>query len=564
MPRRSPFLLWRFITADVLRLLVLSAAVLVTVIAFAAAVKPISDGLLQAQDLLRFIFFAIPPMLAFALPFAAGFASTLVYHRLSQDNETLAAHAGGISHRSLLIPAMIVGLILAASLVVLNEQVIPRFLVRMQRLITRDLATWVVQEIEKGRAVDIGGMTLFADSAQKLPPDAGSAATDLLLLNKFAAIERDATGTPTTEVTSERGWIWLFPWEGESIASEEKKEQAQSRVVMRLEHVIGMRQGQGLGTFKDQLDVSWTVPNPFRDNPKFLTFGELRELPSYPERMGWIDLRRKELAWCMAERRATTDLRAAAQTTGIIELVDDQGRAVSVTTSGMTAHPEGWKLNPPRGGPVTIRLARRAGQDDRPTIITAPDVVMIPSLGGDRLDRAFDFKFSLTNASVTETTAAGAATTQRPTYRISALRPAQSPLPELLAMGTPRLLELATTDAVYSNPDPKTRVALDDLSKKTGLLVRQVLAKQHERMAIALSTLVMVLTGAVTSMRLSKRLPLTVYMFTFFPAILCLVTISGGQQATLQTGWPGLVLMWSGVGGLAIYTYFNYKALIRH
>jgi hypothetical protein len=74
----------------------------------------------------------------------------------------------------------------------------------------------------------------------------------------------------------------------------------------------------------------------------------------------------------------------------------------------------------------------------------------------------------------------------------------------------------------------------------------------------------MILTGALTALLLSRKLPLTVYLFTFGPALLTMVTISGGQQLVKQVGAPGLALMWAGVAGLAAYTFIVYWKLSRH
>ena len=81
---------------------------------------------------------------------------------------------------------------------------------------------------------------------------------------------------------------------------------------------------------------------------------------------------------------------------------------------------------------------------------------------------------------------------------------------------------------------------------------------------MAASCFVIVIAGAVISLRLSRRLPMTVYMFTFVPAVICIVTISGGQQMTIQNGPSGLLLLWSGVAGLLAYTFFQLRALARH
>src|SRR5262245_2217447 len=89
---RIAITMWRHTRLDLIKLVVLSTSVLVLVIAIGAAVKPLSDGALQPQDLPKFLMIACVPMLAYALPFAAGFAATLVYYRVAHENEAVAAH----------------------------------------------------------------------------------------------------------------------------------------------------------------------------------------------------------------------------------------------------------------------------------------------------------------------------------------------------------------------------------------------------------------------------------------------------------------------------------------
>ena len=102
-----PISLWKYITLELWRIIALTAAVLVAVIAFAASIKPMADGKITPLEALQFMGLAVVPMLQYALPFAAGFGATLAYHRLSHDNEVTAAYAGGVSHRAVLLPAII-------------------------------------------------------------------------------------------------------------------------------------------------------------------------------------------------------------------------------------------------------------------------------------------------------------------------------------------------------------------------------------------------------------------------------------------------------------------------
>ena len=69
-----PWTLYRHILKELLKVMVPTTVVLVLVISFAAAIKPLADGLLEPRALVRFVLFLTPTMLQFALPFAAAFA----------------------------------------------------------------------------------------------------------------------------------------------------------------------------------------------------------------------------------------------------------------------------------------------------------------------------------------------------------------------------------------------------------------------------------------------------------------------------------------------------------
>ena len=95
-------ILFRSISLDLLRVFTLTTAVLVAVIAFGAAIRPIIQNLIGPNELMEYIAMASIPMLQFAIPFAAAFAGTIVYQRLAVDNEVLAMSTCGMSYRKVL------------------------------------------------------------------------------------------------------------------------------------------------------------------------------------------------------------------------------------------------------------------------------------------------------------------------------------------------------------------------------------------------------------------------------------------------------------------------------
>jgi hypothetical protein len=92
----------------------------------------------------------------------------------------------------------------------------------------------------------------------------------------------------------------------------------------------------------------------------------------------------------------------------------------------------------------------------------------------------------------------------------------------------------------------------------------EVVSKAHERVAYASACLVMVLLGAIMALRLRDALPLAVYLWSFLPALACLLSISAGQRLTHQHGAVGLTVLWGGVAALLVYTVWQYRTVARH
>jgi lipopolysaccharide export LptBFGC system permease protein LptF len=553
---RFPWTLWVSYTTDLLRLLTLTAGVLVTVIAFAGAIKPISDGLLSSADALRFVLLAIPPMLAYALPFAGGFAATLVYHRIANDLEATAAYAGGLSHRAVLAPAFAVALGCATLLTALNEVVIPRFLLEMQRLITVDVARLVAQQVSRGQSVSFGDVMIHADRVQNVRPEGG--VLDALLLTGFAAIElRD--GAPTTEVTAARATLWLLPGEApDASMPTSRDDEGRTRVVLELTDVVAAREAGGIGVFSDTR-VSWVVPNTFRDNVKFLSWQDLARIRDTPERLNWIDPKRKALALSLARQLALRDVLGSLAPGGAHAFTDDRGARVTIRAGGATREGDRITLAPLNSTGVEVTTQRPG---DAPQTIRAAGGRLDFEDQRDALDPRVRFRLVLDRARPS-----GDSGPERATLALTALEPDASTLRDLLALGSRDLLDRARALADGPDADPDVREKFYGVHGLAGALRRldhDVLAKRNERLALAASCAVMVLCGAVMALRLASRSPLLVYLFSFFPALAALVTISGGQQVTVKQGAPGLFLMWSGVGGLALFTLFVYRRLARH
>ncbi|MBX3388114.1 MAG: LptF/LptG family permease [Phycisphaeraceae bacterium] len=540
------------------RNLLLATAVLVTVIAFAATIKPLADGRLAPLEAMKFMLLAIPPMLAYALPFAGCFASTLVYHRLSSDNEFVAAAAGGISHRSLLLPAAFLGLILFGSMLLLNAQIIPRFLVSMQNMITQDIAKILATRINRGQSVELRRLLVFADRAQPIELESGSEARTALVLARPTVIECDDNGNVVSEGSAGRATLWVFP---EASSAESGPT---TRIAMRFEDFASKDVKTGLVTGKT-LPVSITVPSSLSDDPKFLRSDELRALRTKPERMSWIDMRRRRLADELALRRALDGMSRSLAAAGSFTLLDAAGRQVVVRADTIKpANDKTWSVLARDGAGVEIDLLRSEGGGLVRTggvRYVARSVALAPDASEGRPDGDLALRLELRDVSSSPLNEAGTpAATKRERVSLTGLLAPKDQLSALLKLGAFPLLE----EAASSEKDANVASRSGDLRNMIAYLQDEITSRQHERYAIAASCLVMMLTGAVTALRFSRSLPLTVYLWSFFPALVCVITISGGQQFARSSGWIGLPLLWAGVAALGLYTFWTYLIVRRH
>ncbi len=563
MLRRPPRILWLHTLATLWRLLLLTAAVLVTVLAFAASIRPVAGGELSPADALRFIALALIPMSAYALPFACAFASTLTYHRLATDLELSAAQASGISLRVLLVPAAITGLIVSGGLAALNEAVIPRYLRAMQEVVKSDFARLITNAIQRGRSVELNDLIVTADSAQALTPDPASGATDHVVLLRMVAVRVDRQGRVRDEVTATRADVWMFPeFRPDGSTPSRRRGDGNMAVVLRVDDAVGLDQNANLVLTSGQ-EWALMMPGALKDDPKFLTFGELRRLRHDPDQMNWIDARRRELALALGRVVGPRELRRRLDGSGVVAFTDGAGNHLVVRASGLVQldpASDAWTLIPPTpGGHIEVELKRYGSEAG--TLWSARTGRLIPRVSTDAVRRDVTFQLELDDAvTVVSGSPAGAqGRVLRP-----GLTPVPDPMVDLLAEPTPALIPRARVEAEASPPDSPLRRAYDGLLWHVGALEREIMSKQHERMALAASCFVMVLTGAVTAVRLSHSQPLTVYLWTFFPALLTIITIAGGQNMTHNAGPIGLTLLWSGVLALLGYTLAIYLILARH
>src|SRR5690606_41248882 len=102
--------LFLYVFKDLLKYFLLAAVALSAIMSFGGLLKPLTKQGLDVAQVGWMLTYLMPAMMTYSLPIAALFATTIIYGRLSADNELPACRASGIRYLSMVTPAILLGL----------------------------------------------------------------------------------------------------------------------------------------------------------------------------------------------------------------------------------------------------------------------------------------------------------------------------------------------------------------------------------------------------------------------------------------------------------------------
>jgi lipopolysaccharide export system permease protein len=540
-----PRLLYRYMLSELLRVFFLTLAILVTVIAFGATIRPLtSDHLLTAADVVKYMCMAMVPMMQFALPFAAGFASTIVLHRMSNDNEILAAAASGISYRRLLAPIAALGLVLSSIMVGLTQYAIPQFWSLMERTITTDVTKLFQASIDRGVPFEAGGVQIFADGLRVVPNPPDTDAETRLILSRVAAIELDRSGRIDTDVTAQRAVVDIYRDEGQTL------------IMLAMQETMQFDGGTGQLAYLPLIEPPRPiiVPHVLRDQLRAMTRSQLLRLRDEPDRHSGVRELRDELAQELADRELWQKLEGELAEHGRIQLAQrDVGRRQYVIHGSRI---RGGFVRTSDGGPVAVMQYDGTTPLRR---ITA-EQVRLSRIAATGLGHAA-FEIELLNCEVVDL--------QSPETVNRRERLADSNLVmrdiDIETLPTYSSMEVLAKAHGVDDKSEAIRRSVERLEMEIEELRMEVRARIFMRYAQSTTALMLLLIGAVLAMVLRGSLPLVIYLWAFIPSILCLILISGGDKM-MRDGQviSGVSVMWSGNTAMLLMLILLARKLFRN
>jgi len=546
-----PGILTRTMAGELLKTILLTTGVLVSVIAFGAAIKPLARNLLGGADILRYVALASVPMLQYALPFSAGFGATLVMHRMASDNEIVAMSAAGLSHVRILRPVLLLGVALLLVMLVLVNLVVPVFWSRMESMLARDVTRLLASSVERGEAFDLGETRIYADNVLMQDAPEGTSAVTRLVLVGVAAIQTTGEGMPETEFTADHATLDVHRVDGRSIL----KLVLGDATVFRAEDETLVRTPAAEPRAID-------LGHRFQPNPKMFTLDRMLDVRANPMDFWRVRTHVDRLAEQVRAEELRDAVVAELESTGRLSFRDDRrgetwtiiadaARGTDAAADDADAVSWGRLANPRverRGDDGTSVVAevdavrwsveRRGGEPVVDLDIDRPDGRDGGSLAAERLPRSV-----------------------RSLDAVGIPRPARLDDADLLAWA-----EAAAEDDARSR-SVRNAVATEvaSITRESDKVVWDIDARIHQRFAQAVTAPLLLLLGSILAIHLRHSTPLAVYLVAFLPAIADILLISGGEQ-TLRRGPSilGYVLLWSGNVLLIVFCVAAWLRLRRH
>lgn len=541
--------LYWYMLRDMLKVLAATLGVLVVVMAFGFAMKPLSEGMLGPWQLAKVTLFTMPGMVTFALPFAAAMGSTMTFFRMSADNEITACSAGGLSYRELLTPVLVLGLVLTATSFWLSNWVVPRFWKQVAMEVEQDVARMVVTQIHRRDTVQLGHLTLYADWAQDRVPIEARPPGEPVPYNRMLlrGVAVGKMSGPSNELQGD--------YTADQAVVDFYRDPADQHtyVTMLLSGVTVNEPDSGrLFSVERQPVDAQEIPSPLMTKPKFLSLPQLQDLRRHPWRSPEIRQQKQRLAELLAGEQLLEQVQQRMQNGDhTLPLTNFSGQKYDLTAPLAAMVHQKLSLR----GKDGIKVVAVTQNQGRVTKLEADGAQLEVVLGA--LDNRPRLNLTLSDVQVYDGLRAPS-------------RLKQVPLPLMQYDGAKPMQDMSLAQlmqACAGYPGGAVARARRGLSNRLRDLMRDIVSRLHERAGMAVNCVLVIVLGAVMSMKLRNQTPLTIFFWCFMPTLVAVLTISSGHQMigwANTSPWVGIAMLWAGNVALLGLVLGVYRRLCRN
>ncbi len=150
-------ILQRYVVGEIIRSFAMALMTITTIFVLFMVMQEAARKGLAPLDIARLIPYIIPMTLVYTVPVSLLFAVSLVYGRIASDNEIIAIKSAGLSAITVIKPAWTLGLVIAATLLYVSMDVIPKSNYYTTKIIFNNLEDYFYKTLKKEREVNMGG-----------------------------------------------------------------------------------------------------------------------------------------------------------------------------------------------------------------------------------------------------------------------------------------------------------------------------------------------------------------------------------------------------------------------
>jgi hypothetical protein len=580
-------LFW-YIFKDLLRIFFMASGALAGIMSFGGLLRPLTHQGLEIAQVFKLINYFMPAMTTYSLPIAALFATTVVYGRLSADNEMTACRAGGLSHLTIALPAFVMGIIVAILSLCFLCFIVPAYTLKVEQTLYSNIAKLIAGKIQTGHEIRFGPVTIFSQQAYLPPEETLQAGQQVVVLSSptIETIDRPyrfdrAYHVPKDFYTASQATIYV-----EQRGKGEERGTGKVYLTVKLEN--GMKFPRRFsGAVTGGVDTTEYGPleidSPIKEDTKFMDVWRLKRLYHKPEQGAKV----KRILTEMVTRD-----QQAAYAYYVAQKLDAEGKMVWQFGGG-----ESYVLSRETGAPYTIPRAEEVVIPSPPPVglacgwataqassnlftaaVGLPPIPALP-VGTDAESHPVKFQRLLSGQVMSTFLAREAHLGVHPGAEPGTMRMGlellgtvertsagefgrrnliQPPFTVPMTQEIERIGHRTVGDYVARHSDPADR---QRIGRQVLELSNDILAESNSRVSFAISCLVLVMVGCALGMMFRSGNFLSAFAVSFVPALVTITLIVAGQRIAGNvpddlkadvTKWSnpplqlGLSLIWAG------------------
>jgi lipopolysaccharide export system permease protein len=542
------YVLQKYILKELLRAFAMTAVALTCMLGFGGGLMDMlrSQGI-TAHEMIRLMVYLIPVVLAYSLPVAALFATTITYGRLSADNEINACRASGVNIYRLLFPAVILSILVSLVTFTLENYTIPRLASKIEQLVKRDIQSLAYMELKNRGFINRMNYALHCGRVEslalpELQPD-GSWTPGQIELTQVAFLrhERDI---PIFYGTAKTALI-LF----------DNNNNAPS-VSIHLNQVRAFNEERG-----EMIQAAYypigpvPIPTMASTKIKFLSLPTLVSILRDPFEFSRMKEAQKSLYAILRNSMAYEYIFNELKKNGQFEFKSDKEHGTITADSCRQLSKDGRVI---LEGKVVLQLHPNHGSSAK---FEASDAVITASSLSDDLPPTLNIE--LKKVKVTESR--GTDSSRFASHDRFSVGPLSVPASILEAASEKKVKveTLISPESDYNFPDNLNQKRTFLHREKDGTLAK-CLAEIHSRLSYSFSALVLLLLGAGLGIIFRGGHFVSAFGLSFIPMMVVVVMIMTGKQlSTSGFVQMGIVVIWLGIAVVALADFLVLGKFLR-